>query len=335
MVLQSVQDFDFSNQRKGGNMKAASWKLVTKMGVAIMLGMAWTSIWSQSNETKVDMEAVPDPVRKAILEAVGTGRLIDIGEFVEDGSVVHYEIEMHVEGQEYDVLFAPDGEVLDKIHEGTVGAGKARLEGAEFFSEYNASDRDAGVQVSLDGDGWEWIEIYNPAGKRIYRFAVDNVAMKIGITELFFESSEPSFEVLPFAELLKMYPEGKYEFVGKTVEGEKFESKTTLTHKIPAGPVASPAAHTVVDPENTVIAWEPVTRPEGIHIVSYQVTVERNNPLRIFDVQNLPSSAKYMKVPPEFLEYDTSYQFEVLAREESGNQTITVGFFKTMPPPGN
>ena len=34
-------------------------------------------------------------------------------------------------------------------------------------------------------------------------------------------------------------------------------------------------------------------------------------------------------VPVEFLEPDTVYELEVLALEESGNQTITVGFFKT------
>lgn len=298
-----------------------------------MLGMMCSSTWAQSNETKVGIDDVPAPVKEAILKAVGEGRLVDIGEFVEDGRVVHYEIEMYVDGQEYDVLFAPDGKVLDKIHEGAVGAEKAKLEEAEFFIEYNASDRDAGVQAFLDGDGWDWVEIYNPAGKKIYRFNVDNAAKKIGITELFFESSEPSFDILPFAELLKMYPQGKYEFIGQTVEGEKFESKTTFSHMIPAAPVVSPKAHSVVDPKNTVIRWEPVTKPEGIEIVSYQVTVERHNPLRVLDVQNLPPTARKMQIPADFLEYDTPYQFEVLAKEESGNQTITVGFFRTTGAP--
>jgi hypothetical protein len=300
----------------------------------IMLTVSLVPALAQEGEKKVGIDDVPAPVKKAILKAVGAGRLVDIGEFSEGGKVIHYEIEMHVDGQEYDVLFAPDGKVLDKIHEGAVGAEKAKLEEAEFFIEYNASDRDAGVQAFLDGDGWEWVEIYNPAGKKIYRFNVDNAAKEIGITELFFESSEPSFDILPFAELLKMYPEGEYEFVGQTVKGEEFESKTTFSHMIPAAPVVSPKAHSVVDPENTVISWEPVTKPEGIEIVSYQVTVERNNPLRVLDVQNLPPTARKMQIPADFLEYDTPYQFEVLAREESGNQTITVGFFRTTKEPG-
>jgi hypothetical protein len=315
-------------------MGRVPWQSALKMRVVIMLTMMCSITWSQSNEKKVDIKNVPAPVRKAILEAVGVGRLVDIGEFTEGGAVVHYEIEMIVDGQEYDLVFAPDGKVLKQVHEGAAGAKKARLEEAEFFIEYNSSDKDAGVQVFLDGDGWDWIEIYNPRGKRIYRFNVDNAAKKIGISELFFESSEPSFDVLPYAELLKMYPEGEYEFVGQTVEGEKFESTTDFTHNVPAAPVVSPKAHSVTDPNHTVISWEAVTAPKGIKIASYQVVVERENPLRVLDVQNLPPSARQLAIPADFLEYDTPYQFEVLAKEESGNQTITVGFFRTTREPG-
>ena len=316
-------------KRKAHDMNTVTWRSVAKMGAVCMLGMVCSVAWSQSNETKVGIDDVPAAVREAVLREVGNGKLVDIGEFVEDGKVVHYEIEMHVDGQEYDVLIAPDGKTLDKVHEGASGSKKARLEEAEFFIEYNASDLDAGVQVFLDGDGWDWIEIYNPAGEKIYRFSTDSAAKKIGITELFFESSEPSFDILPFAELLKMYPEGIYEFVGQTVKGEKFESKTKFTHTVPAAPVVSPKAHSVTDPENTVISWEPVTKPEGIKIISYEVIVERNEPLRVFDVQHLPSTATKIRVPVDFLEYDTPYQFEVLAKEESGNQTISCGFFRT------
>lgn len=315
-------------------LKRLNWRSIGKIGIVIMLGLICSVARSQSNETKVGIDKVPAPVKQAILAAVGQGSLVDIGEFIEDGKVAHYEIEMHVDGEEYDVLFAPDGKVLDKIHEGAVGGKKAKLEQANFFIEYNASDQDAGVQAFLDGDGWDWVEIYNPAGKKIYRFSVDDAAKKIGITELFFESSEPSFDVLPFDELLKMYPEGQYEFVGQTTKGEKFESKATFTHRVPAAPVVSPKAHSEVNPRNAVIRWEPVTKPEGIEIVGYQVTVERNDPLRVLDLQNLPPTARKIRIPAEFLEYDTPYQFEVLAKEKSGNQTITVGFFRTTKEPG-
>ena len=118
-----------------------SWFVVTRplgrlVVVALsvfILTVSLIPVLAQEGEKKVGIDNVPAPVKKAILKAVGAGRLVDIGEFTEGGKVVHYEIEMHVDGQEYDVLFAPDGKVLDKIHEGAVGAEKAKLEEAEFF----------------------------------------------------------------------------------------------------------------------------------------------------------------------------------------------------------
>lgn len=79
----------------------------------IMLTVSLVPALAQEGEKKVGIDDIPTPVKKAILKAVGAGRLVDIGEFTEGGKVVHYEIEMHVDGQEYDVLFAPDGKILD------------------------------------------------------------------------------------------------------------------------------------------------------------------------------------------------------------------------------
>lgn len=204
------------------------------------------------------------------------------------------------------------------------------LKEAQFYIEYNNSAKDAGVQVFLDGDEWEWIEIYDPDGKKIYRVDTGNNAKQIGINELFFESSEPSFDELPFEDLLALYPEGEYKFIGKTIEGDDIKGEATFTHNVPAGSVISPAEGTVTDPNNTVISWQPVTEPQGINIISYEVIVERENPLRVLDITNLPSSTTKVTVPAEFLEYDTYYEFEVLVKEVSGNQTITEGSFKTM-----
>jgi hypothetical protein len=47
-----------------------------------------------------------------------------------------------------------------------------------------------------------------------------------------------------------------------------------------------------------------------------------------FDV-HVPATVNSLSVSEEFLEADTVYELEVLALEESGNQTISVGFFKT------
>jgi hypothetical protein len=64
-------------------------------------------------EKKVSIDQVPAKVREAILKAVGRGRLVDIGEMTRNGKTV-YEIEMWLDGTEYDVLFDADGVVLKR-----------------------------------------------------------------------------------------------------------------------------------------------------------------------------------------------------------------------------
>jgi hypothetical protein len=44
---------------------------------------------------------------------------------------------------------------------------------------------------------------------------------------------------------------------------------------------------------------------------------------------HVPATQNTLSVPTDFLEPDTIYELEVLALERSGNQTISVGFFKT------
>ena len=50
----------------------------------------------------------------------------------------------------------------------------------------------------------------------------------------------------------------------------------------------------------------------------------------VYDVHGPPDMTE-LSVPDEFFRSDTLYEVEVLALEESGNQTITVGFFTTRP----
>ena len=56
-------------------------------------------------------------------------------------------------------------------------------------------------------------------------------------------------------------------------------------------------------------------------IIGYEVIVEDEDE-KIFKIDT-PAEAESVTVPPEFTEDDGCYQYEVLAIEESGNQTIT------------
>jgi hypothetical protein len=200
----------------------------------------------------------------------------------------------------------------------------------KIIIETNDTAKDAGIQIFLDGEAWKEVKVKGPDGKQILEVKGKGSLKELGLTELFMESDEPEFDEAP-EELLALFPEGEYEFQGKTVDDIELEGTATLTYDIPDGPsIVSPSGDDPVNPGNTVIDWEPVTTPSGIEIVRYQVIVENEavDPVRVFSV-DLPAMVTEVQVSPQFLEPGTQYKFEVLAIEASGNQTITESFFKT------
>ena len=137
-------------------------------------------------------------------------------------------------------------------------------------------------------------------------------------------------------DLLEAWPAGEYTFEGQS-NGAKFASQVTLTHLIPAGPeVVAPIEGTVFPAAALVIIdWEPVTEailPElgPVNIVGYHVIIEEAGAEVSPTVDiDLPASETRLTVPDEYLQAGTIYRFEILSTEESGNQTITEGFFCT------
>jgi hypothetical protein len=210
----------------------------------------------------------------------------------------------------------------------------------KILIEFNASAEDVGIQVLLDGEPWKRLRVFNPGKREILNVVGAKSLARQGLTEFFFESSEPSLAEVPLSQFLARFPKGKYEFEGETIDGIELEGTAVLSHRIPAGPeIISPVAPNddppLVDPENLVIEWEPVTETitgsRKLSIDGYQVIVEQVEPLRIFSI-DLPASATSVMVPPGFLvQPGTLHKFEVLAIEKGGNQTITEGEFVTPP----
>ena len=207
----------------------------------------------------------------------------------------------------------------------------------KIIIEVNATGEDAGIQISVDAEGWNRLEVFDPKGQKIVDVTGSNSVGKQGITELFFESAEPSFEEQSLEELFALFPEGNYDFRGTTVDGQPLNGKAQLSHAIPAGPqIVSPAEDTALAPNSpVVIDWNAVTTPfpgttAPVKIVGYQVIVEqvKPEPLRIFSV-NVPATVTSVTVSPEFIQANAEYAFEVLAIEASGNQTISEGSFTT------
>jgi hypothetical protein len=193
---------------------------------------------------------------------------------------------------------------------------------ARLKIEVNATDGDAGLQVFLDGEPWRAVSLYSPSGRKLVEITARGPLKNYGLTELFSESSEPSFDVFPFEEFKQLFPEGVYTFRGKTIDGKNLLSTARLTHDVPDGPrILRPRNDAEVPRDNVVVAWRPVPTP-GVDIVGYQVVVTREDPLRVLSV-DLPASARRLPVPAVFLQRGIEYKAEVLAIEASGNQTLT------------
>jgi hypothetical protein len=202
-----------------------------------------------------------------------------------------------------------------------------RLAAATLIIEVNGTDGDAGLQFFLDGDPWNSMTISDQNGNVVVDVDAEGRLKDWGLTELFSESNEPPFSEVPLAEFKARFPEGKYTFVGETIEGEKLVGTARLSHDIPEPPeIISPADGATVDRDGVVARWQAPPEPPGIDIIGYRVIATREDPLRVYQVE-LPASARKVPIPKAFLQSDTEYELEIQAIEESGNWTFATSFF--------
>lgn len=225
--------------------------------------------------------------------------------------------------------------------------GAKKIAAAKLFIEHNATDEDTGVHGAFDDHGWSELCVYDPNGRQVLAVKPQGQLGELTVAGIFFESREPPNSEFSIDDLMAAFPEGKYEVRGMSFDGTSLTGFATFTHDIPAAPVitspilvkdANRAAHAVVSSDGLVVRWEPVTRTlfdDPVTITGYEVIITKNvkdDPNGFsrptFDVHVSPAQTS-LTVPVEFLEPHTVYELEVLALEESGNQTITAGFFKT------
>lgn len=216
------------------------------------------------------------------------------------------------------------------------------LKEAKLNIEHNATDLDTGFQGAIDSEGWECLQVIGPDGGVLSFRGVGELG-KLGLTELFFESVEPANADVPIEEVLAALPEGDYTISGETMESGESLGTTSgtarLTHSIPAGPaLQSPEEGAVVPAGDLVVSWSPVTTTitgADVTIIAYQLIIEKDvdphpNMIGTFGLSMyLPATVTTITVPGGFLEPGTSYSWEVLAIEESGNQTLSSGTFET------
>jgi hypothetical protein len=216
------------------------------------------------------------------------------------------------------------------------------LKEAKLIIEHNAKDNDTGFQGAIDSEGWNKITVTGPDGK-ILDFQGKGSLGSLGLTELFFETVEPENADVPISDILKTLPAGEYKFEGSGIEvGEKTGTTigtALLTHDIPAGPaLLTPVEDAVVPVEDLLVSWEPVDKTidgRDVNIIAYQLIIERDedpHPNMIGKIglsMYLPADVTQITIPGEFFEPGTDYLWEVLAIEESGNQTLMSSQFST------
>ena len=230
---------------------------------------------------------------------------------------------------------------------------------AHLFFELNNTDGDLGIHALIDGEPWKNLEIEDPRGRKMLDVEVKGRLRRQGLTEIFFESAEPTFDDLPPARFFRRFREGIYEIEGETLEGEELESEVELTHVMPAPPQPTvngePMAvqcdeeepgydATVVNEGDAVtIAWAPVTLshpdPDGggagvqppipVTIENYELVLEVETETGFESVFSiiLPPDVRSVTIPEEFIELGDEFKYEVLAREESYNQTAVESCF--------
>lgn len=216
------------------------------------------------------------------------------------------------------------------------------LKEAKLIIEHNATDNDTGFQGFLDSEGWQNITVTGPGGEVLY-FEGRGSLNDLGLTELFFETVEPENADVSIETMLQKLPAGDYVFEGPVMingeTGGRTMATAVLTHSIPAGPaLLAPAEKAIVPATDLTVRWDPVTQTitgEPVTIVAYQLIVEKDGePDKHFIGKlglslYLPASVTEVKLPDAMLEPGTHYLWEVLAIEESGNQTLSSSEFTT------
>ena len=218
----------------------------------------------------------------------------------------------------------------------------AELSEAELFFELNDTDDDLGIHSSIDGGPYVRLSIEDPREVTIFSVRALGRLFSQGLTQLFLESAEPSFDELSPRKFFRRFPEGTYEIEAITQTGEEIEAEVVLSH-VMAAPVDGitvagvPAAESCDAPdlpsvaEPVVIDWDPVTtshptvgKTGPVAIVRYQFFVEQGDVKLAVD---LPPTVTEFLVPSDLLALGGEFKFEIIARTSTGNNTAIESCF--------
>lgn len=213
---------------------------------------------------------------------------------------------------------------------------------AELFFELNDTDGDLGIHAAIDGGVWTSLEVEGPQDRDLLAIASKGRLFSQGLTQLAFESAEPSFDELDPATFFRRFPEGVYEIEALAQGGGTFRSKVRLSHVLAAPAEATvsglPAAESCdadVLPEvaaPVLIDWDPVTESHPdigtagpVRIVRYQFFVDQGATHLSLD---LPPTVTEFEIPASITTAGGVFKFEIIARTSTGNNTAVESCFR-------
>lgn len=234
-----------------------------------------------------------------------------------------------------------------RISQGQGDGGEIPFSVASVFFELNNTDGDLGIHALVDGEPWKSLTIENADERTLLNIKVRSRLRHQGLTELFFESAEPTFDELPPDTFFRRFPEGEYEVEGRTLDGLEMEGSSELTHLLPAPP-ANIRFNNQPAPEDCdkdpipvvsgpiVVTWDPVTLShpdlgrtgEPIEVVQYELVFEAEDEAPLKLTVLLPPTASQFELPAAFTDGGGEFKFEILVREASGNQTAVETCFE-------
>lgn len=212
---------------------------------------------------------------------------------------------------------------------------------AQVLVQLNDTDGDLGFHARIDGDAWKRVIIESPSERTLLDIRLRGTLRRQGLTELAFESAEPTFDVLPPEVFFRRFPEGPYEIEGEGLDGTEFESTSYLSHLIPAAPgnlrvsgVPAPEdcdGDIPVVSEPIVIAWDPVEsshadlgRAGDVEIDSYEVAVEGES---VDYTINVEADVTEVVLAAGAVPSGEEVKYQVLVREAEGNESSSESCF--------
>lgn len=179
---------------------------------------------------------------------------------------------------------------------------EVELDEAFLYFELNDTDGDLGIHGKADDDAWKKMKIEGPEGdneRTILKIRARSGLRRQGLTELFFESAEPTFDELDPEVFFPRFPEGLYEFEGKTLDHEEIEGEVWLSHIIPAAPVVAKVGNKSNNPgfddEGDKECWEPNATNNGV-LITWEA-VEQSHFDKWSDPDAEPLQGEEEKIP--------------------------------------